>query len=161
MVLKHERKTLGRAVVFLLVMLASPAISKDFGILTRMLYVAFLAEQGVALCNLADPAFTSETRGPMGYMRDYATHIKVEVTAGLSEAETFSLVKSAADRAKSEALQALRSLRTEGTEGPEIQTARVTRWCQTVVKPLVRQVIDTHDNHHAEIDQLLEKAKKD
>jgi len=50
MVLKHESKTLGRAVVFLLVMLASPAISKDFGILTRMLYVAFLAEQGVALC---------------------------------------------------------------------------------------------------------------
>ena len=24
-----------------------------------------------------------------------------------------------------------------------------------------RQVIDTHDNHHAQIDQLLEKAKKD
>src|ERR1700730_11860855 len=49
MVLKHERKTLGHAVVFLLVMLASPAISNDFGILTRMLYAAFLAEQGVAV----------------------------------------------------------------------------------------------------------------
>ena len=125
-----------------------------------MLYVAFLAEQGVALCNLADPAFASETRGPMGYMRDYATHIKLEVTAGLNETEALSL-KSAADRAKGEALQTLRSLRTEGTEGPEIETARITRWCQTVVKPLVRQVIDTHDNHHTEIDQLLEKAKKD
>jgi hypothetical protein len=32
-------------------------------------------------------------------------------------------------------------------------------WCQTVVKPFVRQVIDTHDNHHSQIDQLLEKAK--
>jgi hypothetical protein len=45
-----------------------------------------------------------------------------------------------ADRAKAEALQALRSLRTEGPEGPGIATARITRWCQTVVKPLVRQV---------------------
>ena len=161
MVLKHERKTLGRAVVFLLVMLASPAISKDFGILTRMLYAAFLAEQGVALCTVADPAFASETSGPMGNMRDYAQHVKAEVTAGLNEGETLSLLKSTADRAKGEAQQALRSLATEGTEGPVIETARVTRWCQTVVRPLVRQVIDTHDNHHTEIDQLLEKAKKD
>jgi hypothetical protein len=159
--MKHKRKTLGHAVVILMVVLASPATSKDFGILTRMLYVAFLAEQSVALCVVAEPAFASETRGPMGNMRDYAQHIKAEVTAGLNEAETLSLVKSAADRAKGEALQALRSLRTEGTEGTEIETARVTRWCQTVVKPLVRQVIDTHDDHHAQIDQLLEKAKKD
>jgi len=63
MVLKHETKTLGHAVVFLLVMLACPATSRDFGILTRMLYAAFLAEQGVALCTVADPAFASETSG--------------------------------------------------------------------------------------------------
>ena len=149
---------LGHAVVVLLVMLASPAISKDFGILTRMLYAAFLAEQGVAVCIVADPAFASETSGPMGYMRDYAQHFKAEVTAGLNETETRSLLKSAGGLAKAEALQALRSLRTEGTE---IETARVTMWCQTVVKPFVRQVIDTHDNHHTQIDQLLEKAKND
>jgi hypothetical protein len=160
MVLKHKRKTLGHAVVFLLFTLASPAISKDFGILTRMLCAAFLAEQGVALCTVADPAFASDTSGPMGYMRDYAQHVKAEVTAGLNETETLSLLKSAADRAKAEALQALRSLRTEGPEGPEIETARITRWCQTVVKPLVRQVIDTHDTDHVEIDQLIEEAKK-
>ena len=142
-------------------MLASPAISKDFGILTRMLYAAFLAEQGVALCTVADPAFASETSGPMGHMHDYAQHIKVEVTAGLNETETLSLLRSTADRAKGEAQQALRSLATEGKDGPVVETSRVTRWCQTVVRPLVRQVIDTHDNHHAEIDQLLEKAKKD
>lgn len=158
MVLKHERKTLGHAVVFLLVMLVSPAISKDSGILTRMLYAALLAEQGVAVCIVADPAFASETSGPMGYMRVYAKHVKAEVTAGLNETETLSLLKSAAGLAKAEALQALRSLRAEG---PEIETARVTRWCQTVVKPFVRQVIDTHDNHHTQIDQLLEKAKND
>src|ERR1700730_8572914 len=155
------RKTLGHAVVFLLVMLASPAISKEFGILTRMLYAAFLAEQGVAVCIVADPAFASETSGPMGNMRDYAQHVKAEVTAGLNETETRLLLKSAAGLAKAEALQALRSLRTAGPEGPEIETARITRWCQTVVKPLVRQVIDTHDNHHTQIDQLLKKAKND
>ena len=49
MVLKHERKALGHLVGFFLVMFVSPAISKDFGILTRMLYAALLAEQGVAL----------------------------------------------------------------------------------------------------------------
>jgi len=159
MALKHERKTLGHTVVFLMVMLASPAISKDFGILTRTLYVAFLAEQGMAVCTARDPAFASETSGPKGDMHTYSRHIKAEVTVGLNETEILALLKSAADLAKAEALQAYRSLRRE--EGPETQTARVTRWCQTVVKPLVRQVIDTHDNHHAEIDQLLEKAKKD
>jgi hypothetical protein len=158
---KHERKTLGHAVVFLLVMLVSPAISKESGILTRMLYAAFLAQQGVALCTVADPAFASETSGPMGNMRDYAQHVKAEVTAGLNETETRLLLKSAAGLAKAEALQALRSLRTEGPEGPEIETARITRWCQTVVKPFIRQVIDTHDTDHVEIDQLLEEAKKD
>ena len=116
---------------------------------------------GISVCIVADPAFASETSGPMGYMRDYAQHIKAEVTAGLNETETLSLLKSAADLAKAEALQALRSLRTEGPEGPEIETARITRWCQTVVKPLVRQVIDTHDTDHVQIDQLLEEAKKD
>jgi hypothetical protein len=126
-----------------------------------MLYAAFLAEQDVAVCIVADPAFTIETSGPMGYMRDYAQHVKAEVTAGLNETETRSLLKSAADRAKAEALHALRSLRTEGPEGPEIETARVSRWCRTVVTPFVRQVIDTHDNHHTQIDQLLEKAKND
>jgi hypothetical protein len=110
MVLNHERTTLGHAVVFLLVMLASPAISKDSGILTRMLYAAFLAEQDVAVCIVADPAFASETSGPMGYMRDYAIHIKAEVTAGLNETETLSLLKSAADRAK--AAQADHFIRT-------------------------------------------------
>ncbi len=85
MVLKNERKTLGHAVMFLMVMLVSPAISKDFGILTRMLYAAFLAEQGVALCIVADPAFANETRGPMGYMHDYATHIKAEARRIQSE----------------------------------------------------------------------------
>jgi hypothetical protein len=156
MVLKHERKTLGHAVVFHLAMLASPAISKDFGILTRMLYAALLAEQGVAVCIVADPAYAGETSGPMGYMRDYASHVKAEVTAGLNETETLSLLKSAAGLAKAEALHALRSLRTEGSE---IETARATRWCQMVVKPFVRQVIDTHDNHHTQIDQLLGKAR--
>jgi hypothetical protein len=88
-------------------MLASPAISKDSGILTRMLYASFLAEQGVAVCIVADPAFARETSGPMGYMRDYAQHVKAEVTSGLNESETRSLLKSAAGLAKAEALQEL------------------------------------------------------
>jgi hypothetical protein len=136
MVLKYERKMLGHAVVFLLVMLGSPAISKDFGILARMLYAAFLAEQGVAVCTVTDPAFASETSGRMGTMRNYAQHVKAEVTAGLNETETFSLLKSAANRAKAEAQQALRKLATEGMEGLVIETSRVTR-----VVPNDRQAI--------------------
>lgn len=41
MLLKHDGKTLGHAVVIFLAMLAYPAMSKDFGILTRMLYAAW------------------------------------------------------------------------------------------------------------------------
>jgi hypothetical protein len=39
--LKHERKKLGHAVVIPSIVVASPAISKDHSILTRMLYAAF------------------------------------------------------------------------------------------------------------------------
>ena len=85
MVLKHERKTLGHAIVIFLAMLAYPAMSKDFGILTRMLYAAFLAEQGMAICTAGDPAFASETSGPNGDTHTYVQHIKAEVTAGLSK----------------------------------------------------------------------------
>jgi hypothetical protein len=99
MVLKHKRKTLGHAAVFLVVTLAAPAISKDFGILTRILCAAFLAEQGVALCTVADPAFASETSGPRGYMRDYATHVKAEVTAGLNETEAPWFAQTVAEAA--------------------------------------------------------------
>jgi len=139
-------------------MLAYPALSKDFGILTRMLYAAFLAEQGMAVCTARDPAFASDTSGPKGDMHTYSQHIKAEVTAGLSETETLLLLKRAADIAKAEAQRAIRNLRAEG---PENETARLSNWCQTVVKPLVRNVIDTHDNHHDQIDQLMDRAKKD
>jgi hypothetical protein len=70
MVLKHAgsrcRVSLGHARV--------SGNIEDFGILTRMLYVAFLAEQGVALCNLADPAFASETRADGIHARLRAAH---------------------------------------------------------------------------------------
>ena len=59
----------------------------------------------IQIARTIHPAFASETRGPMGYMRDYAIRIKAEVTAGLNEAETLSLVKSAADRAKAASTQ--------------------------------------------------------
>jgi hypothetical protein len=42
MLLKHGRKTLGHTAMILSVVVASPSMSKDFGILTRMLYAAFL-----------------------------------------------------------------------------------------------------------------------
>jgi hypothetical protein len=66
--LKRRRKTLGHTAVLLLVLIASPTIAKDFGILTRMLYAAFLAEQGAAICAAADSAFANEIRGPMGIL---------------------------------------------------------------------------------------------
>lgn len=91
-------------------------------------------------------------------MHTYSQHIKAKVTAGLSETETLLLLKRAADIAKAEAQRAIRNLRAEG---PENETTGLSIWCQTVVKPLVRNVIDTHDNHHDEIDRLLERAKKD
>jgi hypothetical protein len=158
MALKYEWMTVGHAVVIYLAMLAPPAESKDYGILTRMLYAAFLAEQGMAICTAGDPAFASETGGPNGDMHTYVQHIKAEVTAGLSETERLSLLKRAADIAKAETLQAIRNLRAEE---PENETARLSVWCQTVVKPLVHNVIDTHDNHHDQIDRLLDRAKKD
>jgi len=158
MALKYEWMTVGHAVVIYLAMLAPPAESKDYGILTRMLYAAFLAEQGMAICTAGDPAFASETGGPNGDMHTYVQHIKAEVTAGLSETERLSLLKRAADIAKAETLQAIRNLRAEE---PENETARLSVWCQTVVKPLMHNVIDTHDNHHDQIDRLLDRAKKD
>jgi hypothetical protein len=146
MALKYEWMTVGHAVVIYLAMLAPQQNRK------------ISAEQGMAICTAGDPAFASETGGPHGDMHTYVQHIKAEVTAGLSETERLSLLKRAADIAKAETLQAIRNLRAEE---PENESARLSVWCQTVVKPLVHNVIDTHDNHHDQIDRLLDRAKKD
>ncbi len=160
--LKYEWMTpVGHAVVNLFGHACPPAESNDYGILTRMLYAAFLAEQGMTICTAGDPAFASETGGPEWRHAPHlcAAHQSGGHVLGLSETERLSLLKRAADIAKAETLHAIRNLRAEEPTKMRPHVYRV--WCQTVVKPLMHNVIDTHDNHHDQIDRLLDRAKKD
>lgn len=136
----------------------APAMGKDFRVLTRVLSAADLADQATAFCTLMNSKFPSETGGTLGDMHFYEQHIKLEVIYRLSESEAVSVLKSAADLAKAEMLGVLGTIRSGDAEN---ETALATAWCDKTAKPLVRAVISTHDHHHKEIDELLERAKID
>lgn len=137
---------------------ASPAIPRDFGILTRMIFAADLAEQYVAVCGLANPLFAAENSGPLGNMHQYAAHIREEATASLSNSETLSVLKSGADAARAEASSEMKPLETSPHA---LDPARLRAWCDGTAREFVHQVIAIHDQHHDKIDRLLATAKSE
>jgi hypothetical protein len=151
-------KSLCAALVVTCIVVFSTAIAgaKDFGTMTRMLYAADLADQANAFCSLASPTFDNELRGTLGNMHAYMQHIKMEVTYRLSQSEALMILKAAADAAKADMYGVLRRIKNE----PGTPDDRIRAWCSTIAKPLIGEVIATHDQHHAEIDALLDKAKR-
>jgi hypothetical protein len=144
------------AIVTSIVFLAS-AKAKDFDVLTRVLYAAYLADQANAFCSLSIPEFSSSHAGPLGDMRSYMFHIKMEVTSRLSASDALAVSVSAANAAREHMRAAFREIRANGDD---LEPQRTRAWCRSIASPLITSVISTHDEHHKEIDEILEKAMR-
>jgi hypothetical protein len=81
----------------------------------------------------------------------YAQLIKKQISSGLNEEETNSILTQAAKRAQDEAREAVRFLKSE---------AEFKRWCSTTVVPLVQDVVGAYVRNKTVIDGVIEEAKK-
>lgn len=126
--------------------------------LADLLTTPFLAQNITAVCGARDRRFLLETSGPHGTMHAYAQHIKEEVIASLRPSEFETVLRSAAEAARTLARGMLREL---ADASPSIEADRLDTWCQTFAKSLVRRVIAEHDAAHDRFLQSVEQAKGD
>lgn len=138
------------------VLTTTPAMTKDLEVLMRMLYAADLADQANGFCGVFNPRFSMEAGGPLGNIHFYRQHIALEVINGLDEREAITVSKLAADAALADMLLVQRQIKAGDSD---TEADRVLGWCHEMAKPLIQNVISTHDEHHGEIDDLLAKAK--
>ncbi|MBI1201906.1 MAG: hypothetical protein GC182_05270 [Rhodopseudomonas sp.] len=143
-------------VVLVSLTIGVPAKAEDLKVLTRILYAADLADQANTYCILADPSFTDNARGRLGNMRQYAEHIKREVTSDLRQADALEVMLAAAGTAKDEMIAVLSDIR--GKRDGNVPKL-ISAWCRDKAKTLITEVIATHDDHHAEIDGIMARAK--
>ena len=93
----------GRAGCLFFLLLAgalSPVFGKDLNTLSRVLYSAFLAEQGAAMCMVPSIKLSDSDRAVFIDAHNYAQLVKQKVSTGLSDDDVRFVLKSAADRAQ-------------------------------------------------------------
>ena len=84
-------------------------------------------------------------------------HVKMEVTAGISEQEAASVRVTAADAARAVARQEMDLL--SGLQATPPSEA-LRHWCNTSAKHFIVEIIHNHAEKRAEFEVLLNKAKR-
>jgi len=145
-----------------LVLANTPATSnvcaaKDLDALGALLVPAYTAMNFATVCGQVDPFFVFDTSGPRGTTLEYAQHVKDEVISALGHDEAATVLKNAADTARSTARQVLRGV-TSNNQG--ISDAEVAKWCKDHAKSYVRTFIDVHDGKHEAFLEQIERAKR-
>jgi len=143
---------------FIVLWSLSPVFGKDLGILTRILYAAFAAEQMSAICTSANIPLSDDNKNLFTSAKAYADGIKQIVIAGLSDSDVSFVLKFAADRAKADTNAELQVLAAYPTQKIPAETLR---WCENKVIPFVDQVVGAYVRNPDEIRQMITKAKAD
>lgn len=133
------------------------AAAKDLRALAEFVIPAYTAMNFTMICAQDDPQFLSQTRGARGTALEYAEHVKNEAVESLTYDEAVTVLKMAADEARSVARLELRKL------APNYPTARpgeITKWCRNDASHFVRAFIEQHDGRHATLLQELERARR-
>lgn len=150
----HKRS---RAILWLL-LLITPALAQDTAKLSELLAPAYTAMNYAVLCTNHSTWGISQPRGPHGTALQYAEHIKDEVIDGLTYKEALTVLKSAADLARSEAEVELKAKVIVGHPSKESQ--RLFAWCESFVSDFVTRVMLSHDRDHDKFLHGLVQAKK-
>lgn len=146
-----QAKLICAALAFVLVCTASiSTLARDFDVLVRIAYAAFLVDQGSAVCAGARLNFSSEDAIALKNAKSYAQWVKQRISIGLRNDEVQSVLVPAADRARAEAREAVGMLHSG---------ADVFRWCTATVAPLARQVVGAYMRNRTLIEEIIQKAK--
>ena len=133
------------------------AAAKDLKAMAEFVVPAYTAMNFTMVCAQDDPQFLSRTRGVRGNALEYAEHIKNETIASLSYDEAVTVLKMAADEARS---IARRELRRQAPNYPTARPGEIANWCRGEASNFVRAFIGQHDDRHAILLQELERARQ-
>lgn len=153
----RERLPIVGALVVLLSMDIAYAVAKDLKALAEFVVPAYTAMNFALVCVRHDPLFLSQTSGPRGNALKYAEHVKDEAIASLTNEESVTVLKTAADAARTTALQTLRRF---NSSDPAVEGASIKAWCGTDASNFVRTFISQHDSDHEMILRRLEQSKR-
>lgn len=142
--------------LFLLVGALSPVFGKNLNALVRVLYSAYIAEQGSAMCMVPSIKLSDSDRAVFIDAHKYAELVTQKVSAGLSDDDVRFVIKSAADRAHEDMLQVVRVLKSNP---PDKEYAELFRWCSNNMKPAAEKLVRAYADAPDAFDKLIDDAK--
>ncbi|RXF72936.1 hypothetical protein [Hansschlegelia zhihuaiae] len=135
----------------------SPARALNEDVMRNVLSSVFLAQNFTAVCVKVDPDFAQEAGGKNGDASKVIAHMKDEILATMTREEAAPIVASAAGAARAVGLGMIRAL--SGGSAEE-QVIRVKALCEETAKPIVRSVVENHDERHEFFEQMLKDARQ-
>lgn len=144
--------------LLLLLGLLSPVFGRDLNALIRVLYSAYVAEQGSAMCMVPSIKLSDNDRAVFIDAHNYAQLTKQKVSTGLSDDDLQFVLKSAADRAREDMLQIVRVLKSNP---PDKEYAELLRWCTNNMKPAAEKLVRAYADAPGAYDKLIDAAKHD
>lgn len=148
---------IGAAALALALGITPPARALNEDVMRNILSPVFLAQNFTAVCSKIDPDFVRKTGGKDGDANAVIGHIKDEILATMTREEAAPIVASAAGAARAVGLGMIRAL--SGGSADE-QVERVKALCEETAKPLVKGVVDNHDERHEFFEQMLKDARQ-
>jgi hypothetical protein len=136
---------------------AVSAIAADDESLVQILTRADIADNFTEYCAQFDPSIVRRASSGIGDVRALALHIRDEVVAGLPFEEANQIILRSAQAARTSALLAVRRLYGPN---PDEEHSRLTEWCQHSAEPSVQEFVNAHDQHHDQLEGLIENAKR-
>jgi len=147
----------GAAVLALALGIFSPARALNEDVMRNVLSSVFLAQNFTAVCVKVDPGFAQEAGGKDGDAATVIAHIKEHILATMTRDEAAQIVISAAGAARAVGLGMLRPISGGSVEE---QTHRLKALCEETAKPLVKGVVENHDERHEFFEQMLRDARQ-
>lgn len=133
------------------------AAGSDLEMLARVLIPAYMADDFAALCRAQEPAYLNEGIDGFRTTREYAEHVKREVTQDIPEDDAARVRLTAANVALQIARNELHAL---GSGEDAKSRANVQAWCEGSAKSFILYLIAAHRSEHAKFDSIVENAKR-
>ena len=139
------------------ILAATVAEGRHLKSLSELLVPAYTAMSNANSCSM-DPGWAvSQPHGRLGVAINYAEHIKDEIIASLSRDDAVSILKAAADAARSEARRQLKDQVVVADK--DIEAARFGQWCRDHAGRQIRSVMRSHDGDHVSFLGKIDAAK--
>ena len=135
----------------------SPARALNEDVMRNVLSSVFLAQNFTAVCSQIDPEFSNKTGGKNGDADSVIVHINDEVSASMTRDEAAPILMSAAGAARAVGLGMIRAL--SGGSYQE-QTDRVRMFCDQTARPVVKSVVDNHEERHEFFERMIKNARQ-